>query len=108
MDKSEARIQMEIVMWFRSHHNRTGLMFAVPNETSNVKELMAKKATGLLPGVSDLVVLLEGGRVLFVEVKTLTNKQQPNQIKFQDNCERLGFNYFVVRSLNEFKEILGN
>lgn len=61
--------------------------------------------TGLLSGVSDLIVVLEG-KVLFVEVKNEKGKQSPKQKIFQSQVENLGFKYYLVRNLKDFKEII--
>ena len=108
--KIEAKIQQEIVVWFNNNYclqknDPKCVVFSVPNETKDVKEMMVKKATGLLSGVSDLIVVLPS-KVLFVEVKTTTGKQSKNQIKFQKEVTDLGFEYHLVRSLDDFKKIV--
>ncbi len=90
-------------MWFRNHY-RKGIIFSVPNETHNMMELLRKKATGLLPGASDLVVVLDS-RVLFVEVKDDKGRQSKAQLRFQNDAESLNHHYFLVRSLKDFKKI---
>ena len=62
------------------------------------------KNTGVLSGVSDLVVLLDR-KTIFVELKTST-MQKEAQIKFQSIVENLGFDYYIIRSLNNFKDML--
>ena len=106
--KTEAKIQQEMVVWFRNNYQRLdkGIIFSVPNERAGgymaMKDLLL---TGLLSGVSDLIVVLKG-KVLFIEVKNATGKQSPNQIKFQKQVENLGFNYYLVRDLESFKNII--
>jgi hypothetical protein len=104
--KAENKIQQEIVQWFRANHYKKGVIFSVPNERAGgylaMKDLLL---TGLLSGVSDLIVVLPN-KVLFVEVKTSTGTQKPNQIKFQKNIENLGLEYHLVRSLLEFKALV--
>lgn len=102
MPKSESLIQQEIVCWFRKNYYKKGVIFSVPNERDvSYAELRKLLLTGLLPGVSDLVVILEN-KVIFVEVKNEKGKQSEKQKKFQESVE----NYFLVRSLDEFKKIL--
>ena len=104
--KAENKIQQEIVQWFRANHYKKGVIFSVPNERAGgylaMKDLLL---TGLLSGVSDLIVVLPN-KVLFVEVKTATGTQKPNQIKFEKNVENLGLDYYLVRSLEDFKAII--
>ncbi len=108
---TEAQIQQKIYIWFNnnyclSHHNPKCSIFSVPNEGKDVKEQMFKKATGMVSGVSDMIVVIPN-KVLFIEVKTPTGKQSPNQLKFQQTVQALGFEYFLVRSLKDFKAQLG-
>lgn len=108
--KSENKIQSEIVMWFHNNycldiHDPQHVIFSVPNEGQNAKEQMYKKALGLLSGVSDLIVLLNG-KILFIECKDQHGKQRDSQINFQKRIEKLGFEYHIVRSLEDFKKII--
>lgn len=66
---------------------------------------MTKKATGLLPGASDLVVVLPG-IVLFMECKDEKGRQSKAQIDFELSVNRLRHNYHVFRSLEQFQEII--
>lgn len=65
---------------------------------------MYKKATGMLSGVSDLIII-EQGRILFIECKDETGKQRESQVTFQNKVEANGYEYHLVRSLDEFKNI---
>jgi hypothetical protein len=108
-DKAESRIQQEIVMWFRNnyclkHHDPRNLIFSIPNERNNAREMAAMKATGLMKGAADLVVVMPN-RVIFVEVKTATGQQSPAQKEFEKSVKALGFEYFLVRSLQEFRNL---
>lgn len=108
MDKSESRIQYEIVSWYNNafclkHHSPQHCIFSVPNESKDRKETMVKKSMGLKAGVSDLIIL-RPGETIFVEVKTATGQQSQKQKEFQSIVEKLGYRYLLVRSLNDFKE----
>ncbi len=112
MTKSEARIQQEIVVWFKNnyclkHHEDQALIFSVPNEREGVHIMKKLKQTGLMSGVSDLIVVMKN-IVLFVEVKTETGVQSKTQKDFEKKVSALGFDYILVRSLNNFKNILNN
>lgn len=61
-------------------------------------------AIGMLPGVSDLIVV-QPDRVMFVEVKDYKGLQRPNQIIFEQKVKALGYDYHLVRSLDDFKRI---
>ena len=108
--KTEAKVQQEMVVWFRNNYQRKGIdkgiIFSIPNERAGgfmaMKDLLL---TGLLSGVSDLIVVLRG-KVIFVEVKNDKGKQSEKQILFQKQVENLGFEYHLVRNLKSFQEII--
>ncbi len=108
--KTEAKVQQEMVVWFRNNYQRKGvdkgIIFSVPNERAGgymaMKDLLL---TGLLSGVSDLIVVLKG-KVLFVEVKNEKGKQSPKQILCQKQVEDLGFKYYLVRKVEDFKKVI--
>ena len=111
IEKSEARIQQEICIWLKNNYgtklnNPQCAIFSVPNEGKNAKEQASKIATGLMSGVSDLIVLLPGMRVLFVEVKDARGTQKPKQKAFERIVTALGFPYYLVRSLEDFQKII--
>lgn len=109
-EKTEAGIQQEIFMWFNNSfclkfHSPRYCIFSVPNDSSNKEETMRKKATGLISGVSDLIVLMQN-KTIFVEIKTYTGVQSDSQKDFQQHVESLGFPYYVCRSLDDFKAVI--
>lgn len=111
-EKTEALIQQEIFIWYNNSfclkfHNPRYCIFSVPNDSSNKEETMRKKATGLVAGVSDLIILMEN-RTIFVEVKTPTGVQSETQKEFEQRVKALGFEYWLVRSLENFQNLLHN
>ena len=108
--KTESKVQQELVVWFRNNYQRKGIdkgiIFSVPNERAGgfmaMKDLLL---TGLLSGVSDLIVVMKG-KVIFVEVKNDIGRQSEKQVLFQKQVENLGFKYHLVRSLEDFKNII--
>lgn len=105
---SEDQLQQECVIAFRNNYQikNLGLVFSVPNGGSRHKvEANKLKATGQLAGVSDLVVLLYQ-KTIFVEIKTPKGTQSESQIMFENNVTRLGFKYYIARSVEEFLKII--
>jgi len=81
------------------------MIFAVPNGgTRNAMEAITLKATGLLAGVSDLIVIIPN-KILFVELKTEIGIQSEVQKDFQSRIELLGYEYHLIRSLTAFQEL---
>lgn len=104
MNHHEHTLQTACVRWFRYQYPKY-LCFAVPNGGSrNPLEAKRLKAEGVLPGVSDLIILSEK-KALFIEMKTTTGRQNENQKAFQQKIEKLGFSYFLCRSFDEFIKI---
>jgi hypothetical protein len=102
---SEDRLQQDIVIWFKNNYQiqGKGLIFSVPNGGSrNLIEAKKLKQTGATAGVSDLIVLLNK-KCLFVELKIEKGFQSEVQKEFQKRVEALGFEYHLVRSLEQFK-----
>jgi hypothetical protein len=55
---------------------------------------------GVFPGFADLIVL-SGGRVLFLEVKSRTGRLSPSQVSFRDAVQAQGFAWALVRSVDD-------
>jgi len=56
-------------------------------------------------GLSDITAIKDGV-VLFIETKTKTGKLSPHQIKFQNEINRHGGNYIVVRDVEDIIKYL--
>jgi len=119
----EGPIQKAIVDFLKKQYPR-GLIFSVPNELASkvgggdytpagkikrqkmIRNVQAKaKELGMLPGMSDLCLLLDGMFYAF-EVKAEGNKQQPNQKMAQINIEANGGVYAVVRSIDDVQDVM--
>lgn len=105
---SEEDLQKQVVDLLRS---KRIMCFSVPNGfyagkgKNRFGYVNKMKATGLLPGVADIIVLLPKGRTVFLELKAKKGKQQDTQIDFENNVRILGFDYHIIKSLDEIKEL---
>lgn len=105
MKHPEHDIQVGIVNYLRL---KKIFCFAVPNGgLRNLKTAAFLKKEGATAGVSDLIVLLPQ-RCVFVEVKTKTGRQSDEQKTFQQEVEKLGFEYLVWRSLDDAIAFVSN
>jgi len=92
-NQPEARLQKTVVQ----HLKLTGvpglIYFSVPNEGKRTA-MMAEhlKAMGMLPGVSDLI-LLHKRLAYALELKADGEKQTDNQKAFEADCEAAGVPY---------------
>lgn len=107
-DDEEHRIQCACVNWFRLQYpTHASALFAVPNGGRRDRVSGAKlKAEGVLPGVSDLILLVARGdyHALLIEMKTSKGKQSPAQKVWQREMESRGYRYIVCHSFDEFME----
>lgn len=105
---TEDQLQQQIYTWYNNkfclkNQEPRHIIFSVPNGGSrNVIEAKKMKATGLLSGVSDLIII-RPEKVLFIELKIEKGIQSESQKEFQSRIEKLGYEYHLVRSLEEFK-----
>lgn len=106
-DWSEARLQAECHQW---HWNEDEfkpfrrLLFTVNNNAHNRIKGAINKAVGVVPGVSDMVYLAFG--VHCIELKKPGERQSPEQRDFQAKATAQGHQYHLVRSLEEFKQLI--
>ena len=111
MRQEEHRIQCAIVKWFYYAYPayRGGCLFDVPNGGHrNIQTARNLKAEGVTSGVSDLLLLVPKREYhgLCVEVKTPVGRQSENQKNWQRIIEAQGYRYEIVRSLDEFAELV--
>ena len=111
MRQEEHRIQCAIVKWFYYAYPayRGGCLFAVPNGGHRtIQTARSLKAEGVTSGVSDLLLLVPKREYhgLCVEVKTPVGRQSDNQKNWQRIIEAQGYRYEIVRSLDEFAELV--
>lgn len=105
---TENQLQQQIIIWYKNNYQikGLGLIFSVPNGGSrHILEAKTLKATGQMAGVSDLIILQPNGKTIFVEVKTEKGIQLEKQKDFETTVTNLGFEYYLVRSLDEFKNL---
>lgn len=65
-----------------------------------------EKQAGFVKGVPDTTICIPNGVTLHVEFKTPVGKQSPEQIVIQTKLESLDHLYFIIRTFQEFKELL--
>ena len=111
MRQEEHRIQCAIVKWFYYAYPqyRGGCLFAVPNGGQrNIQTASRLKAEGVFSGVADLLLLVarHDYHGLCVEVKTMVGRQSENQKAWQKVIEAQGFKYEIVRTLDDFANLV--
>lgn len=59
-----------------------------------------------IPGESDLTLFRCGGKTVFIETKTPQGRQSKKQKKFQAAVERLGYEYIIMRSVDDARRYI--
>ena len=93
---SEAQTQAAILLTFG-----TGYPLRLWRQNTGAARINGQLVRFGTPGQADLSGVLEGGRALFIEVKSATGRQSPQQKKFQIMVESLGALYVLARSVSD-------
>lgn len=111
----EQVIQQECFNWFNNtyclkHHSPRLIIHSVPNgipitleEKERARALDLLHKTGMVNGISDLIIHGVKGRCIMAECKTETGKQSDAQIEIEKRVIALQGHYFVFRNLIEFQ-----
>ena len=111
--QQEMKIQADCVKvaWNEFPETRCRL-FHVKNERerpdANAALGAKARATGIVRGVSDLILMMKRGPygALCIEMKTETGRQSNFQQEWQRIIESEGYKYVVCRSVEQFRSIL--
>ena len=106
----EGPIHLAILDYLLAQYPQAAI-HASPNSNTmkgrDVARMIAKqKRMGMRPGWPDIEMIL-GGCFFGFEVKAEGNKQQPNQVDVEHDIGVAGGHYFVVRSIDDVKEAMG-
>ena len=124
MRHAESGLQQGCVTWFRLKYPELALLlFAVPNGGARTAlEASIMRGEGVTAGVADVLLLVPSGGFhgLCIEfkrqyyqaehgkLKLKKTYQSSEQKEWQAAVEAQGYKYVVVRSLNEFIELIIN
>jgi hypothetical protein len=121
MNHEESKLQQECVAEFRAEHPEYAMLLTHPiNEGSKNTRVTGAihKAEGTVAGVPDLLFFLPSFIVdektgewievhgLGIEFKTPKGKQSEEQKKFQRYFESAGYAYRIVRTKEQFRELI--
>ena len=101
----EADLQRMVVQALRVVLPRTAIIQHCANEVTEAGPRGARRQAilvgmGVHPGFADLIVI-SGGRVLFLEVKSQTGRLRKSQEVFRDTVVTQGFGWALVRSVDD-------
>lgn len=106
-NQPELVLQQNCYKWWHNKHPKLrGCLWRVENERKRSKyEQMIAKSTGLVSGVADLNMVY-AGQFYAIELKAGKGRQSKSQKEWQDVIAKQGGSYHVVRSLEEFQELI--
>ncbi len=114
-NNEHSRIQTACVKWFRYQHSDIkDLLFSIPNgiplanQNIRTKIYNKLKEEGLQAGVPDLFLAV-GNSIyngMFIEIKSKTDRLRKKQVDMIRALERQNYKCVVVRSVDEFIEIV--
>lgn len=108
---TEDQLQQQIFTWYNNNYclkNQTPrhIIFSVPNGGSRILlEAKKLKATGMLAGVSDLIII-QPDKILFIELKIEKGIQSDTQKDFEKRVTELGYEYYLIRSFEQFTNLI--
>lgn len=105
MEFKEDKLQEQIIYAVRLYYP-SSLIYAIPNGGKrNPFEAARLKRQGVTAGISDLH-FIHNGKMYFFEVKIPGGKQSLLQSQFEKFVKKQGFNYYIIRSVDEVLELI--
>ena len=114
-NNEHSRLQAACIKYFRYQYSDIkDLLFSIPNgiplANQNVRTKIYKKLKeeGLQPGVPDLFLAV-GNSIyngMFIEIKSKTDRLRKKQVDMIRALEQQNYKCVVVRSLDEFMEVI--
>lgn len=69
------------------------------------RKTFRKMGKGALKGVPDIIIITDGGFAVFLELKSKGKYLSKEQKEFKERCDKIGAEYYLIRSVDELKEI---
>lgn len=78
---------------------------AYTNRFGVTKDRLIKLARA---GTPDIIIFFPNGKTVFMELKSDTGTQTDAQKEYQANIERLGFNYYLIFSIEQAMTVISS
>lgn len=105
---SENKLHQDCYVWFHNTYpNLRGLLCYNLNNSKNKIDGARNKAKGLIAGRSDMVLYYQSNAFM-IEFKTSDGSQSQGQKEWAALVKSQGFQYHIIRSLEEFKLLILN
>lgn len=126
MNHEESKLQQQCVAWFRAQYPHYAMLLTHPANEGNGNRVSGAihKAEGTVAGVPDLILFMSaeyrrevgsGAQYMAlvyhyhafgIEFKTQKGRQSQQQKDFQQMFDTAGYKYVIVRSFDEFKNVV--
>ncbi len=104
--QTEDYLQNQCWIWFLNNYGKKAIFCAIPNDERDPVASRRKRLTGRVKGAADVMLILNEGRIVFVEFKLPKGRQSDAQRIFEQRVNDLGHRYFVIRTLDDFKQLV--
>ena len=110
--KHEELLQKAVVNLLRMYEAQRKLTFTanyqnVPRSDTFAARSGAKnKAMGVRKGFPDMTIFRFESKPIFLELKSKKGQLQDNQEDWRDTLQAMGFSWYLVRSIDDVKEVL--
>ena len=58
-----------------------------------------------MQGVPDIIIIGDGGFVIFLEIKSSVGKLSKSQKEFQRRCKEVGAEYYVIKTVDQLIDL---
>ena len=111
MVQSENQIQKAIIDYLQIYENLGQLVF-IRNNSFAGQIMRHDNSVGYVKnskkGSPDILIFINKGQVIHLEVKTKKGSLSEDQIKWKKNVEKLGHKFFIARSIDDVDNIIKN
>jgi len=110
--KHEELLQKDVVELLLTYEAQRKLTFtAVTNNVpytgwKAIKSTEKFKELGMRPGFPDMAIFRFEGLPIFIELKSKKGQLQDNQEDWRDTLQAMGFSWYLIRSVDDVKEVL--
>lgn len=104
---TEEQLQAQCFQWhWNNYHSERRMLHCNNNNSSDRIEGNKNKAVGVVAGVADMELTIDGGGTVFIEMKLPGKKQSEEQIDFMKKVRERGHIYIVIFSFEDFKNFI--
>jgi hypothetical protein len=106
LKQAELKLQQQCFIWhWNTYPQERGLLHANNNNSENAIKGAMNRSLGVVAGVADMEYN-RGSVTVFIEFKSEGGSQRKEQKHFQSQVEAEGFPYHIVRSFQQFKDLI--